>query len=122
MRGLRCLHTGVVAVGLLASAAFAETLPDPTRPADYSSQAAVQSELQAEGISWRVSAIRISDTGRSAIVNDSLVRVGDQVGTAKVTDIRPDAVVLEFDRRQVEVRIIQVSVKKEPRSAGKQDS
>ena len=58
-------------------------LPDPTRPANYQidkDEPVFVEELQLEleqEIIWQVSAIRISEDDRNAIVNGKLVRVGD---------------------------------------------
>ena len=119
MRGLQAIILGL---GLVASAVGAESLPDPTRPADFFSQLTVQRDMDKAGISWNVTAIRISDVGSSAILNGKFVRIGDSIANARVVDIRSDAVVLEFDGRQVDVRILRTTVKKPAASGNRQQS
>ena len=59
-------------------------LSDPTRPADYSAAVSVSQVKPKKRDEFSLNAIRISDEDRSAIVNGRLVRVGDDIGTAKV--------------------------------------
>jgi hypothetical protein len=99
-----------------AFAAMAE-LPDPTRPANYSEalpEIIEVYELPKELVDWRVTVIRITDRDRSAIVNGQLVRVGDQIGPAKILEINPAAVVLDYEKKQVYVRLFSDVVDKKP--------
>lgn len=82
----------------------AQALPDPTRPAQYQSAAVVQ-DLPTELVDWRVTAIRISEQDRSAIVNGTIVRVGDSIGPARVLEIQPVQVILDYDNTKVAVRL-----------------
>lgn len=86
--------------------AFAE-LPDPTRPADYQAAPKVvyEEELPQELIDWTVTAIRITGEDRTAIVNGQLVREGDIIGPARVVDIEPVSVVLDYRQSTVVVRL-----------------
>jgi hypothetical protein len=93
---------------MLGNAFAMAELPDPTRPANYSEALPVVVdvyELPKELIDWRVSVIRITGSDRSAIVNGQLVRTGDHIGPAKVLEINPAAVVLDYDNKQVHVRL-----------------
>ena len=95
-------------VMMLGNAFAMAGLPDPTRPANYSEappEIIEVYELPKELIDWRVTAIRITDRDRSAIVNGQLVRVGDQIGPAKILEINPAAVVLDYEKKQVYVRL-----------------
>lgn len=91
-----------------SASAMAE-LPDPTQPADYfvAPQVVEENELPKELIDWHVTAIRINDKNddRSAIVNGQLVRAGDQIGPAKVLEINPVSVILDYDNKHVVVRL-----------------
>lgn len=106
----------VFALSQGSASAIAE-LPDPTRPADFSVAPEIIEtyELPKELIDWSVSAIRISGSDRSAIVNGKLVRVGDQIGPARILEINPAAVVLDYEKRQVYVRLFSNVVDKRPR-------
>lgn len=81
-------------------------LPDPTRPADYS-ETVVQElyELPKELVEWKVTVIRISGNDRSAIVNGRLVRAGDEIGPARIVEINPGNVILDYEDKQVVVRL-----------------
>ena len=94
--------------------AYAETLPDPTRPANYSTQQASRKELPAQLIDWDVRAIKSSASGRNAVVNGKLVKVGDAIDKATIVDITPDTVVLTYDRKQLVLRLMPESIKKKP--------
>lgn len=89
-------------------------LPDPTRPADYlAAQDVIEVyELPKEFIDWNVTAIRIKKDDRSAIINDQLVRVGEQVGPAKVIEIKPVSVLLDYEGKHVVVRLFSDIVEK----------
>jgi len=89
-----------------------ETLSDPTRPAEYQVNIVAQS-LPAELVDWRLTAIRISGPDRTAIVNNMIVREGDVVGTAKIIQILPGGVVLDYNNKQLMVSLFsQVAIKK----------
>jgi len=82
----------------------AQVLPDPTRPATFAVSSVVQ-ELPAELIDWKVTAIRISEGDRTAIVNDHIVRAGETLGPARIVEIQPAQVVIDYDNRMVAVRL-----------------
>ncbi len=81
-----------------------QALPDPTRPAEYQATV-VAKDLPKELIDWKLSAIRISDNDRSAILNGKIVRAGDVVGPATILKIQPLQVLLDYNNRQVAVRL-----------------
>ena len=89
-------------------------LPDPTRPADYRTSTEVIEvyELPKEYIDWYVSAIRIKNGDRSAIINEQLVREGEQVGPATVLEIKPVSVLLDYEGKHVVVRLFSNIVEK----------
>ena len=118
MRIVTALATAIFAwhAGLPAAA---QALHDPTRPADYYSGPVRQAQVSdGSQPSWTVSAIRLSASGKSAIVNGRFVRVGDVIGNARVADIRADIVLLEIDRRQVDVPLLGISVKQPAAARG----
>lgn len=92
-------------------------LPDPTRPADYITiptdiEVVEVEDLPKQLIDWSVTSIRISSEDRSAIVNGRLVRIGDEIGPAKIIEIKPILVVLDYDDRHVVVRLFRNNVQK----------
>ena len=86
-------------------------LPDPTRPANYIVETGepvyveVFSENTKEQISWTLSAVRISDNDKTAIVNGELVRVGDEINQAKVVEIKSQSVVIDHEDKKLIVRL-----------------
>jgi hypothetical protein len=102
--------------------AMAQALPDPTRPAEYRESLVVQ-ELPPALVDWKVTAIRISQDDRTAIVNGNIVRVGDDIGPARLLEIRPDQVILDYDSKRVAVRLFSdMSLRKPAAGTTKTDS
>ena len=93
-----------LALGPISSAVAG--LSDPTRPADYSEPAIMELyELPKELIEWKVTVIRISANERSAVINGKLVRIGDEIGPARIIEINPGNVILDYEDKQVVVRL-----------------
>ena len=92
-------------------------LPDPTRPATYvevSTEPVFVEEIEVkEKMIWKLSAIRISSADRTAIVNGKLVRVGDDIGPAKIIEINPVSVILDHEDRKLIVRLFNNQVVKD---------
>jgi hypothetical protein len=94
-------------------------LPDPTRPANFfveDTEPIYVEEFNIETkekISWKLSAIRISDKDRTAIVNGKLVRIGDEVSSAIVAEINPLSVVMNYEDKKLIVRLFENQVIKD---------
>lgn len=102
-------------LSLLPAMVLANTeLPDPTRPATYLVEDLAPvffEEIDVnEKVNWKLSAIRISDKDRTAILNGKLVRVGDDVGPAKVLEIKPLSIVINHEDRKQIVRLFNTKV------------
>ena len=95
---------------ILPSTGLADSLPDPTRPADYVPGIAVESAAP-EQTEWTVNGITISPRGNSAIVNGQVVSAGDEVAAAIVLEILPTAVVFNFEGRELTVEFLPQIVK-----------
>jgi hypothetical protein len=106
---------------MLAGPARGQTLPDPTRPANYSVRLAASEELPQQFINWDVRAIRTAESGRNAVVNGRLVKIGDEIDTARIVDITPDSVVLDYDRRQLVLRLLPEDIKKKRTESSNQE-
>ena len=90
-----------------------ENLPDPTRPPDYlSRQTIVQAPRQRQDVTFNLTAIRIDEDDRSAIINGKLLREGESVESATLLEIHPARVVLEYENRQLVVRLYEELAKK----------
>lgn len=104
----------ILIVLLLALPLGAATgLPDPTRPPDYSESRSITQVLPRKREEFRVNAIRISETDRSAIVNGVVVREGDEVGNARVEEITSLQVVLAYERKLLTVPLYASGVQKQ---------
>ena len=112
--GMMKKNTIGVLVLLIAAVACADAgLPDPTRPADYSVARIVRQSVPKQRAEFNVNAIRISEVDRSAIVNGSLVRVGDYVGVAKVKEINNVEVVLVYERKLITLPLFSQGISKQ---------
>jgi|LWDU01.1.fsa_nt_gi hypothetical protein len=84
-------------------------LPDPTRPANYvvdDEEPIFFEEIETrEKISLKLSAIRISASDKSAIVNGKLVRIGDEIDTATIIEINRLSVVVSHEDKKIIVRL-----------------
>ena len=109
------IHSLIMAFLLAAGPVRAALLPDPTKPAEFRPESPVVQEMPKELTDWKVTAIRIAGKQRTAIVNGAIVREGDTVGQAKVLEIRPVSVVLDYDDKKVAVRLFADLVKKKSR-------
>ncbi|MEM6998853.1 MAG: hypothetical protein AAF419_03325 [Pseudomonadota bacterium] len=109
----------LIVIGFLACSAslLANNLPDPTKPADYRvalpEPVYVEQVTEGKDISWRVSAIRISSSDRTAIVNGELVRIGDEINASEVLEINPLSVVINHNDQKLIVRLLSSTVKKQ---------
>lgn len=103
----------VIVAGMsMTYTAYGDPLPDPTRPANYSQVTEIKAKLPNEFRNWNVRAIRTSDNGRNAIVNGTLVKVGDEIDSAKIIDITRNTVVLAYDSKQLVLKLIPAEIKK----------
>lgn len=103
---------------LLPILAVANTeLPDPTRPANYliedNEPVFFEEVITKDKIDWKLSAIRISDVDKTAILNGKLVRAGDDLGSAKILEINPLSVVINHEDRKLIVRLFKTKVIKD---------
>ncbi len=109
------ITTGIllaVATGFWPMHAYSS--PDPTRPANYLTRTLISEDLDLpeKVIDWKLTAIQISDRGRTAIVNGRILRAGDEIGNVTVLEITPKSVVLDYGGKQLVVSLIPYSVKK----------
>ena len=96
-------------VVLLPAAVAAATLPDPTEPPNYS---AIDRQVVVEvNKGWKLSAIKIGRDGNSAIINGLVVSEGAEIGSAKLIQISPTQVVLDYDGKHVPLKLLQRNVK-----------
>jgi MSHA biogenesis protein MshK len=115
--------SGIMLAGLAIMAALAAEpagLTDPTRPVDYLPASARTQPLPEELVDWRLSAVRIAPEGTSAILNGKVVRVGDAVGTARILEIKPGVVVVEYNRKRLEVSLFGTAVKRQAKGISTQ--
>lgn len=95
-----------------------QALPDPTRPPTLHSDNLRRLAL-ATPQTFVVSAIKIGEDGRKAIVNDQLVKEGERLGEATVVEIAPGTVVIDYLSQRRNVRLLPFEVRRTPRSRNK---
>ncbi len=91
----------------LTGTAHASELTDPTRPASV--PMTVEAVATA---SYELRLVRIGEHDRTALVNQTLVRVGDRVDGAVVRAIEPGEVMLASDQRIVRLTLGRAAVKR----------
>lgn len=106
----RILRKCLLALPLLGimMAADAAELVDPTRPSYIG---ATQQQTGPRAPSWQVESIIVSPTRRLAVINGRVVGVGDRVNGAKVTEILPYEVRLEYQGEVRRVSLVATRVK-----------
>ncbi len=65
-------------------------------------------------VDWKLTAIRISGADKTAIVNNRLVRVGEMIGSANVIDIEAEGVKLDYNNKQLLIRLYSETNIKKP--------
>jgi hypothetical protein len=116
----RVLIAAVLLPGLLSTVVRAaslddELLVDPTAPlfADAAPVTAGGNLLPvlAGFVRYELSSILIREEDRVAVVNAQRVRVGDSIGSARVTAINPGSVTIRVDGEQQTLQLYRDSIK-----------
>lgn len=92
--------------------AYAVGMGDPLRPPEYGLDQSAGNTNTSSEPQWHVNEILFSGGRRVAIVNDVTVGVGDRIGGARVVDIKPEHIVLEYKNSLINAMLHPVSVKK----------
>ncbi len=100
-----------VAVGVLwASCVSALPERDPTLPSDYNKETAKTQEAVSV-TTYVLDATLISDDSKFAIINNSIVKVGDMIGDQKVKSIDPYSVTLVGTQGEVVLHLFGIPIK-----------
>ncbi len=94
---------------LAALPAAAGELADPTRPGYLPPATAPATGVRAP--SWRVESIIVSPGRRLAVINGRVVAVNDRVGGARVVEITPYEVRLEYQGETRRAALVPARVK-----------
>jgi len=86
------------------------TLPDPMQPPQV--EAASTAKERKPHPSWRLQSILVSPARRVAIINGHRLTTGERVGGARLVSIHPDHVILNYQGRNLELRLPLVNLKK----------
>jgi len=106
--GRKMLLTGLA--GLMPVQLFAaEELGDPMRPSHVAPES---SGTESRGPSWVVESIIVSPARRLATINGRVVGIDDWVGGARVTEILPYEVRLEYKGEVRHISLIPIRVKR----------
>lgn len=89
---------------------MAMALDDPTRPPGYPLYRS--SGKIKQGPSWHVNAIYISANEQKAMINGKIVRSGETVNGAKVTQILPTEVRLRKNNQRIVLQLNRTRVNK----------
>lgn len=95
-----------------AANAYVVKMGDPLRPPEYKVVKPSASH-GVQKITWAVNEILFSSERRVAIVNNVAVVIGDSINGARVVDIKPGHVVLEYKDKIIKPRLKTLSVKKQ---------
>jgi MSHA biogenesis protein MshK len=102
----------LAASSLLAGAALAQPLADPTRPATHAQGPA---ELRhSEPAPTRLQSVLISAGRNTAVIDGRAVRVGDRVGDAILVSIEPSEVTLQRGAARERLTLLPGAVEKRP--------
>ena len=103
---------GAVLALTIAATLNAGELQDPTRPSFLGAGlGAVTADETKAAPSLVLTAIRLSPTRRSAMINDRSIKVGERIGDARVVAIDRDGVRLQRGTEQVTLRLLPIKVK-----------
>jgi MSHA biogenesis protein MshK len=104
----------LAASSLLAGAALAQPLADPTRPSTQA-QAQAPAELrQSEPAFSRLQSVLISGGRNVAVIDGRAVRVGERVGDAILVSIEPSEVILQRGSTRERLSLLPGAVEKRP--------
>lgn len=104
MRTLAC----VMLLAIAGAAAAGDELRDPTRPSYLPSETASRT---ASAPSWRLESIIVSANRRLAVINGRVVGVNDRVNAARVVEILPYEVHLEYEGEIRRISLVPTRVK-----------
>lgn len=86
-------------------------MEDPLRPPEYKEAKSSKHQIVKKP-TWIVNEILFSGERRVAIVNNVAVAIGDSVNSARVSEIKPEYVVLKYKGKSFYLRLKTMSVKK----------
>lgn len=109
------LLPGLLSTVVRAAGADDDLLVDPTAPlfADVAGDTSGGDLLPALAgfVRYQLSSILIREDDRVAVVNAQRVRVGDSIGSARVTAIDPGSVTIRVDGEQQTLQLYRDSIK-----------
>ncbi len=104
------MNAWLLLLALVAAPAQAAPLGDPTVPSEpLGSRAGV-----ARPGGWKLTATRVRNGDRRAVINGREVREGDAIGGARVRRIRHTEVTLEADGQRFTLRLLPTAIKVKP--------
>lgn len=112
------IQTSIVAcacISVFSINAYAVKKEDPLRPPEYRLEKTNAGKSKTAKPRWYVNEILFSGERRVALVNGAVVIKGDRVNGARVIDIKPAYVVLEYKDKIIKARLKAVSVKNKVR-------
>jgi len=109
-----CITAAGVALAIVcsvicSSASATEPLPDPTRPV---LMGGVQKAKTADPKHWQLTSVLISAQRRVAVINDQVVRIGQNINGAKLLTVEPGSALLSHAGRRIRLELIAEPVKR----------
>ena len=96
-------------LSLFGVPSYAELI-DPTLPTNYAA-GGTSIQKTAEVVNFILKAVLISDDSRVAVINDSVVKVGDSIGDEKVKTIDTYKVTLVGASGELELKLFENAIK-----------
>jgi len=111
---MRVIKTGCILAGLLmAGAAPAQALKDPTRPPG--AQSVKAQKAAPRPLRWTLGSTLVSPQRRTAVINGRVVAVGEKINGARVVEILPAKVRLRRKGRDITLVLLKQDVKRPSR-------
>jgi MSHA biogenesis protein MshK len=115
--GGKSLLVALGCAALLASAAHAQQLRDPTRPPSFLRAAPAGAEADSES-GLVLQTVLLSRERRNAVISGRLLQLGDSISGMRVVDIRESAVTLAGRGESLTLQLFPAVEKRRPNVGG----
>lgn len=106
MRVLKILVIVTFYLILLTGKVYAEELPDPTRPMTFVNNPEISITSNSSESNLELQSILISPNKQLAIINNQIIKLGEQIGENKLIKIEADSVILQRGDQQEVIKLL----------------